>query len=210
MNATETVVFVHGLWMPGFDMALLRWRVHRCGYKVVQFHYSTVLSSPQQAALKLHHLIQKLNDRQTIHIIAHSLGGLVVRHLLQLYPDIVSGNIVTLGTPHNGSQIAELFIHSHIGRRLLGKSVEQGLLGNAPAWEAKNKLGVIAGYGRLGVGRFFKKIAEPFDGTVAVSETRLKGMNDHITMSCSHSGLLFNKNVAEQVCFFLRNNHFKH
>jgi len=204
-----SVVFIHGLWMPGFDMALLRRRVQKCGYNVQQFHYSTVRKTPYEAAIKLYEFLQKIEAGPT-HIVAHSLGGLVVRHLLYLYPDQVDGKVITLGTPHRGSQIAEIFMHTRIGRTLLGKSIEQGLLGQVPPWEANQKLGIIAGEGRMGVGRFFKHNKEPFDGTVAVSETKLEGMSDHITINCSHSGLLFNKTVAKQVCNFLEHGYFQH
>ncbi len=207
MRTLGTVIFVHGLWMPGFDMALLRWRVKRCGFKVAQFHYSTVFRTPQQSANKLYLYIKSL-DTRPVHIVAHSLGGLVVRHLLQQHPEIVAGNIVTLGTPHAGSQLAKLFIRSYLGRCLLGKSIEQGLLGDAPLWKYKNKLGVIAGHGRLGVGRFFKEFTMDSDGTVALDETKIPGMSDHITLVSSHSGLLFKKEVAEQVCLFLKHGHF--
>jgi len=204
-----TVVFIHGLWMPGFDMALLRRRVHRCGYKVQQFHYSTVRKTPYEAAIELHDFLHKIEEKP-IHIVAHSLGGLVARHLLHQYPNQVDGKIITLGTPHQGSQIAELFMQTRFGSVLLGKSIEQGLLGHAPSWQANQKLGIIAGEGRMGVGRFFKHSKEPFDGTVAVSETKLEGMSDHITINSSHSGLLFNKTVAKQVCNFLEHGHFQH
>jgi len=204
-----TVVFIHGLWMPGFDMALLRRRVHKCGFNVQQFHYSTVRKTPYEAAIKLHDSLHKIEEKP-IHIVAHSLGGLVVRHLLHQHPKQIDGKIINLGTPHRGSQIAELFTHSRLGRALLGKSIEQGLLGHAPSWQANQKLGIIAGEGRMGVGRFFKHSKEPFDGTVAVSETKLEGMSDHITINCSHSGLLFNKTVAKQVCNFLEHGYFQH
>jgi triacylglycerol lipase len=41
-------------------------------------------------------------------IIAHSMGGLVARHYIDMHPDTVVG-LVTLGTPHHGSPLAEDF-----------------------------------------------------------------------------------------------------
>ncbi|MFH1139167.1 MAG: alpha/beta hydrolase [Pseudomonadota bacterium] len=41
-------------------------------------------------------------------LIAHSMGGLVSRHYIHRNPDVVAG-LVTLGTPHQGSPLADSF-----------------------------------------------------------------------------------------------------
>ncbi len=199
----DSVVFVHGLWMVGIDMSLLKKRVRACGFKVYQFSYPSVRNSPLQNAKKLQQFLATI-DSKKIHFVAHSLGGLVVRHLFSLYPDQASGNIVTLGTPHQGSYIAKELSKHRWGRTILGKSVQQGLLGDVPAWQAKNKLGVIAGSSGMGVGRIIAKFNEPNDGSVLVAETRLSGMTQHLVLDCGHTGYLYNRNVAQQVCNFLK------
>jgi len=205
----DSVVFIHGLWMLGTDMALLRRRVKRCGFKVSQFSYSSVRKSPRESAVQLQTFLQTI-EAERLHFVAHSLGGLVVRHLFDLYPEQRRGNILTLGTPHHGSQVAQQFQHSFIGRLTLGKSIEQGLLGGAPQWHAPNPLGVIAGVGKLGIGRLIASLSKENDGTIAVSETHLVGEADHITMACSHMGLVYKQSVAKQVCTFLKQGHFMH
>lgn len=203
----ENVVFIHGLWMLGVDMALLRKRIRQCGFKVHQFSYSTIRKSPEESAVQLQAYIKKL-DAEPLHFVAHSLGGLVVRHLFHLYPEQRSGNVLTLGTPHVGSQVAQQLTCFSWGRLMLGKSVQQGLLGDVPEWHGRNPLGVIAGAGRMGIGRLLAHFSGENDGTVAVSETELTGAADHLTMDCSHIGLIYNKAVAEQVCVFLKEGHF--
>ncbi len=206
----ENVVFIHGLWMVGVDMALLRKRVRRCGFKVHQFSYSTIRKSPRDSAIQLQAYIQQFDVNQPLHFVAHSLGGLVVRHLFHLYPKQRSGNVLTLGTPHAGSQAAEQVMHSLWGRLILGKSVQQGLLGDVPEWSAGNPIGVIAGVGRMGIGRLLPHFSGENDGTIGVTETELAGAADHLIMACSHIGLIYNKAVTEQVCYFLKQGHFLH
>ena len=46
----------------------------------------------------------------TVHLVAFSLGGLVVRALFHFYPQQHPGRIVTLGTPHNGSLAAQRLV----------------------------------------------------------------------------------------------------
>jgi len=205
----ENVVFIHGLWMTGIDMVLLRRRVRQCGFKVYQFRYPTVRKSPKEGAVQLQAYIQQFDAQQPLHFVAHSLGGLVVRHLFHLYPEQRSGKVLTLGTPHMGSKVAEQLTHSVWGRLILGKSVQQGLLGDVPQWQAANSLGVIAGKGRMGVGRLIAHFSSDNDGTVSVSETKLDGSIEHLAMPCSHMGLIYNKAVAEQVCVFLKQGYFK-
>jgi hypothetical protein len=46
------------------------------------------------------------------------------------------------------------------------------------------------------------------DGTVAVSETRLPGATDFITMPVGHMGLLMSARVARETCQFLKEGRF--
>jgi hypothetical protein len=69
-------------------------------------------------------------------------------------------------------------------------------------------LGAIAGTRRLGTGQFFAHFDEENDGTVAVSETVIPGLNDHVALPHSHVGMLFATDVAAQVGHFLRHGRF--
>ena len=52
------------------------------------------------------------------------------------------------------------------------------------------------------------RFAEPNDGSVAVSETRLPGATDHITLPVSHMGMLLSARVARETGGFLVHGHF--
>lgn len=205
----ENVVFIHGLWMVGADMYRLRQRVRQCGFKTFQFNYPSIRKSPVESAEKLKQFIDA-NGLDQAHIVAHSLGGLVVRHFFSMHPERITGNVITLGTPHCGSIVAEKLTQSRLGRMMLGKSTEQGLLGDVPGWDVKNKLGIIAGIGGIGIGRVIVKYTEVSDGSVMLSETKLTGMSDYLVTDSGHIGLLYNKRVAKQVCLFLREGRFEH
>lgn len=207
--ASETVLLVHGLWMNGMDMTLLRNRISRAGFHARQFSYSTVVNTPHQNALELHEFVQSMTS-PVIHFVCHSLGGLVIRHLFHTFPEQKPGKVITLGTPHQSSHAAQQLMRIKPGRILLGKSIENGLLGNVPAWHSNNALGSIAGILRLGLGLLVPGIPRPSDGTVAVRETELEGMRDHITVSASHFGLLLSGQAAAQSVFFLQQGRFNH
>ena len=66
----------------------------------------------------------------------------------------------------------------------------------------------IAGDVPVGFGSVLGGLDKPHDGTVAVSETRLKGATDHAVLHCTHTSLLWSPKVAEYVQRFLRDGRF--
>ena len=205
----ETVVLVHGLWVNGREMWLLRRRLQAAGYQTRRFSYPSLMNSPFENAMDLNAFAESL-DQECIHFVGHSLGGLVLRHLFYHFPQQRPGRVVTLGTPHNGSSAAAGLLRFLPGRLLLGKSIQHGLLGPLPAWPGDHQLGSVAGVTRLGLGLLAPGIPQPSDGTVAVAETRLAGMADHIELPASHSSMLISNEVCRQICRFLQTGRFDH
>lgn len=56
------------------------------------------------------------NSGMPVHLVAHSMGGLVVRATLMAYPMLWSkvGRIVFIGTPHYGSQAIGSYLKNHL------------------------------------------------------------------------------------------------
>ena len=69
---------------------------------------------------------------------------------------------------------------------------------------------MIAGRVPHGLGALFAGFDGEHDGTVAVAETQLPGLADHVVVDASHSGLLFSAEAAEQTIAFLRRGRFRH
>lgn len=203
----EGVVLVHGVWMPGWEMSLLWRRLDRCGYDARLFHYPSLRCTPAQSAQRLQQFLALL-PHATLHLVAHSLGGIVLLHFFRRYPDQRPGRVVLLGTPARGSGVAARLHGLPVLRGVLGRSTDQGLLGGAPPWEGRRELGVIAGVLGIGVGRLIGGLGEPSDGTVALAETRIEGAADVLQVRASHTGLLFSGEVAAATCRFLREGRF--
>lgn len=203
----EAVVLIHGLWVNGVDMSLLRHRLKK-DFVTYQFSYNSVTSDPAENAEKLQYFLSTINEN-TIHFVAHSLGGLVVRYLFHKYPQQKPGRIVTLGTPHNQSHSAHRLSGFLPTRWLLGKSIDNGLLGEMPTWEGQRDLGSVAGTFRFGMGVIIPDLPEPNDGTVAVEETRLENMKGHCIFHLSHFGLLLSTKVSNAVVKFLKDGKFQ-
>lgn len=159
-EAEEVVVLIHGLFMSGWEMALVRRRLAIAGFSTRQFSYPSVRVSPAVAARLLGGFVAGI-EAPVVHYVAHSLGGLILRHFFHGDSDGRPGRVVTLATPHHGSRAAQAVAQTALGRRLLGQSIEQGLLGDVPAWRGERAVGVIAGSRGIGLGRFLAPSIAP-------------------------------------------------
>lgn len=207
VSEREMIILVHGLYLRGWCMQPLAKRLRRAGYDTLLFSYPSVRRAPLDNARALAEVVQTLTT-VVVHFVAHSLGGIVVRHLFERFPSLPPGRVVTLGTPHRGSHTAHTLRTRGFGC-VLGRSIEQGLLDESPPWPAGWELGSLAGTLNIGLGRLVGDMPGPADGTVAVAETRLAGMADHICLPVSHTGMLLAPTVAAQVCAFLATGHFQ-
>jgi hypothetical protein len=61
----------------------------------------------------------------------------------------------------------------------------------------------------MGLGRMFGRFDGLNDGTVAVWETRLPGLSEHIVLPVSHTGLIFDAKVARMAADFLEVGYFR-
>jgi pimeloyl-ACP methyl ester carboxylesterase len=203
-----SVVLVHGLWMPGAELYVLRRRLQRAGFSPLQFRYRSVRDDVDTSAASLHDYLATVPGG-IVHLLGHSLGGLVMLKLLARYGSQRIGRLVCLGSPLTGSQAAEHLRALPGGERLLGKAMAQVLRESAGRhWDGWSELGIIAGRVGLGLGRLLGPLPLPHDGTVAVAETDLPGASDHIVLGVTHFSMLWSRAVAEQAIAFLKTGRF--
>lgn len=203
-----TVVFIHGLWMKGFELFLLRRRIKSAGFATRRFSYRTMAATLDENAAALSEYLASLGDGP-VHLVAHSLGGILTVRLFERYGPLVNGRVVFLGSPVRGSSVARATAARPFGDVMLGRSGQEGLLQEQePVWEWPNPLGVIAGTKSIGVGRVVSDMDGPGDGTVALAETEIRGATDIFTFPVTHTSMLFSRPVADQVIHFLRNGRF--
>ena len=203
------VVFLHGLWLHGDESLLLRRRLQRAhGFDVHVFRYPSVTAPMAEVTARLQAFIAARAPRE-LHLIGHSLGGLVAYRFLERFPQTPPGRVVFLGTPAVASRVARDVGRARWARTLLGRCVAEELLTEQRrAWPGARDLGIIAGTLAVGLGKLVVRFNEASDGSVAVSETRLPGATDHITLPVSHFGMLLSARVARETGSFLAQGHF--
>ncbi len=203
------IIYVHGLWMNGAESLFLRRRLEaQLGAPVHSFHYRSVSSTVTDAVARLQAFVKELAPA-ALHLVAHSLGGLVVYRFLERYPDQPPGRVVFLGVPAVASRAAVSAARLRWTLSPLGRCVAEELLTErSRRWVAPRELGIIAGTRSMGLGQFFVRFDEDSDGTVAVSETRLPGATDYLSLPVSHMGMLLSARVARETALFLKTGHF--
>jgi len=203
----KTVVLAHGLWMPGAETLLLRRRLAAGGFRTQQFVYRSVAEDPQENARRLAVFVRQVPG-ETVHLLGHSLGGVIAVKALQDHPLERIGRVVCLGAPLRGSAAGRALARLPGGGRLLGKSMPAFLGGAVKPWSARAELGLIAGSSPIGTGQLLGRLPSPHDGTIAVEETRLEGASDHLVLPVTHLSMLWSRAVAEQVVSFLESGRF--
>jgi pimeloyl-ACP methyl ester carboxylesterase len=196
--------------MRGTAMGVLRRRLESGGFAVHEFTYSSIAGSLTDNTAALGAFVERVPG-ETVHFVGHSLGGLLICALLERSLPPRTGRIVCLGTPFKGSKTAARVTRWPGGRHMIGKCLgdvyERGWF---QAWRAGAEAGCIAGRIPFGVGSLLGAFAEPNDGTVAVDETKIAGLADHIVLPVSHVALLWSTSVAAQVTHFLEQGRFRH
>jgi len=211
------VVYVHGLWLNGWESTLLRRRLARqLGCETLAIQYASVGANVDANASTLARSLSRIHA-ETLHLVGHSMGGLMILELFERYPGgrlargvrLPPGRIVLLGSPVRGSRAAQNLARLPFGGRLLGPTAAEVLLvPRERRWSGARDLGVIAGDLPVGFGRLVGPYGSPNDGTVLVEETHVVGEKAHLTLHATHSGMVYSSEVARQTASFLRTGRF--
>lgn len=111
--AGTPIVLVHGVMDNRSIFTVLRRGLHRRGFgSTYALNYSPLTDDIRSVAVRLGDLVEEVCEEtghDQVHVIGHSMGGLIGRYLVQrLGGDQRVHTLVTLGTPHQGTLPAHL------------------------------------------------------------------------------------------------------
>ncbi|WP_249935925.1 alpha/beta hydrolase [Pseudoalteromonas sp. S3785] len=183
-------------------------------YKVCSLDYASLRQSVKAVLLQTNKQINAcISNANKVHFVGHSLGGLVIRAYLQNNSALLNsnklGNVVLIGTPNKGSELANHLNGSWLMH--IAGGISQALvtgdnsLGNTID-ELNISLGVIAGTKRSPLTEHYFKGEN--DGLVSVESTKLNKMRDFITLDVSHTGMRYNQQVIQHTLYFLQTGAF--
>jgi pimeloyl-ACP methyl ester carboxylesterase len=207
------VVLVHGLWYRSWSLRPTGKHLQKAGFSCSYFNYPTWIKDPVASTGDLLNFCRS-RQAQTLHLVGHSLGGLLIIKMLEELSEndpglLPPGRVVLLGSPLGGSSVARKITRAGVGRIFLNHS-RNNLIDGVDYLPGDRECGMIAGNRPRGLGRITGALEGPNDGTVAVSETAPGQLNDHIVLPLSHTGLLFSSDVAFQTRTFLQTGSFNH
>jgi pimeloyl-ACP methyl ester carboxylesterase len=207
VNKTETVILIHGLWMPGLVMLPHQFRLRRAGFAAQRFSYPSWRDGLADNVRRLSRCVQE-TPGEVIHLVAHSLGGLVTLKMLAQEADPRIARTVLMGSPYAGCHSGLTLARIPMLAGLVGKTFEDWFSLPRPDLPPGMEIGILAGTHQIGFGRLIPGLGSPNDGLIAVEETRLPTASDHIALKLSHSGMLVSRECTKQIVSFLRTGKF--
>jgi len=211
-GSEEYVILLHGLARRNRSMSKLAAALKDSGYSTVNYGYpSTRFPIEKLAEEAIGGALAQCPKAAKTHFVTHSLGGILVRQYLKTHALDNLGRVVMLGPPNQGSQVVDKLANVPGFKLINGPACQQLGTGEMSVPRALGpahyELGVIAGTRSINL-ILSTMLPSPNDGKVAVESTKLDGMADHIVLPVTHTFMMNNEKVIQQVIHFLKHGSF--
>jgi len=211
----STVILLHGLMRTRGSMTSLEKALQNDSFpSVIRFSYASTRGSISEHAKALREVLENLPPDTDFRFVGHSMGNIVVRHLLgdlkkadanKILPRCKS--MVMLGPPNQGATIAKRLAPTKVFGWITGK----GGLELGPNWEElKNNLATPSFPFAIVAGDVSEQpIQNPLtdgsgDFVVSVEEAKLTGSQWIKTVPVLHSFLMDDQTVQSMTIEFLK------
>lgn len=199
-NEKPLVVLIHGIASGRATIWPLAWWIRRAGFRTRCYGYSSCFKDLQHHGEEFHKFLKGVGQRESptgVHIVAHSMGGIVTRRALTLADNNIDfvRRVIMLGTPQKGSPNARWLSNSGLG---FIRPLRQ--LSDVPD-SFVNRLPTISGT-EIGT------IAASYDFVISRESSRVVGESDYVRPFSGHNGLLVRPKVAKLVVNFLNDGTF--
>lgn len=207
-QAREAVLLLHGAWMNPVVMAYLAHVLRGEGFAAHALGYRTMREPLDAHLTRVAKRVTQL-DTPKVHLVGHSLGGVIVMRYLQRFADPRVTRAVLIGSPVAGCRAAASFARYAGGELMMGQSLAVWRTPVDVSVGSRFEVGAIAGTRPLGLAAVVMRLPTPNDGVVCVDETRFPGLRDHIEFPMGHTLMLVSPRVARQTASFLKTGAFR-
>jgi pimeloyl-ACP methyl ester carboxylesterase len=210
------VVVLHGWGLSSFATRYWCHRLRQAGFTPSPFAYRSLARTLNHNVAQLAAHIEALPGAGPVHLVGHSMGGIMIMQYLATHLFARLGRVVMVGTPFQGSASAQKLQLTKWGHFLLGKSIVQWAGVDARDMPPGLEVGTIAGTRPLGmgqvvgklIGRSLNQMETPHDGTVSLRETDVPFAVDKLVLHVTHSEMLVSAAVTAQIVRFLNHGKF--
>lgn len=212
--ATECVILLHGLARTSASMNTLQDELVKAGFVVAKIDYPSRKRTVEQlASPAIDEGLQLCREQaaQKIHVVSHSMGGILFRQYAREHGAKQFSRTVMLAPPNKGSEVVDAL------REAPGFAIFNGPAGLQIGTDSDSvplKLGpatsdvaVIAGTFSINL-LLSTYLPDPDDGKVSVESTRLEGMCAHLQMHVSHPFIMQNEEVMPEIISYLKTGRF--
>jgi len=212
LSFADCVILIHGLGRSDASMTSIEAALQKDAYTVINTHYSAKGKSVSMLANEvIPRAITQCPKEQNIHFVTHSLGGILLREYLNQHELPQLKRVVMLGPPNTGSEIVDALNGSFLKKPLQGEAVLQ--LGTDKSSKPNTLNNIDAQLGIIAGNRSINWVLSSIipgedDGKVSVNNTKLDEMDDHIVLPVTHTFMMQNKHVIQQIIAFLDNGYF--
>lgn len=135
--AGTPIILIHGVVDNRSVFAVLKRGLRRRGFgRIFTVNYSPLTDDVRVVADRLARLVESVSEEtgyERVHVIGHSMGGLVARYYVQrMGGDARVHTLVTMGTPHSGTAPAHLVPHPVARQMRTGSPIVTALAEPAP------------------------------------------------------------------------------
>ncbi|WP_111977383.1 esterase/lipase family protein [Algibacillus agarilyticus] len=209
----KITILLHGLARSAISLLPMELALKQAGLQVKNIGYpSTDFCIDDLTHNHLYPaLLPYIKEGYAFDFVCHSMGGILVRNLMYIYPEIDVGRAVMLSPPNHGSEIVDTlsswslfeFFNGPAGQELsTNPNSKPNCLG-----PVNFEVGVITG--ELSLNPIFVHFFNgPNDGKVSVESAKLEGMKDFLVVKASHTFIMNNLKVIDNTLHFLKKGHF--
>ena len=196
---------IHGLSAPRWVMRPLGRMLEKYGYNTHLLHYpSRRMDASQAADYVWKQLASRINPKQPIAIISHSMGGLVMQHLLARYQPQGIHSLIMIAPPNHGVELVSRFEKSFLTKWIL---YVVGALPSHTFGHQSKPLAPNIGQQytcHLINGKTNKTISGKFipgdnDGIVSIQSTHIAHLASEITLPYEHLVLILRQKTAKAI-----------
>ena len=213
-DTSEHVVLLHGLARTSRSMEKMQRALANEGYGTCNVGYP---STRFPIATLLHeHVLPAMetclgSGDAPVNFVTHSMGGIIVRLLLDDDRAFNVGRVVMLSPPNQGSEVVDSLGGNWFFKALNGPAGNELGTGSDSVpnsiGPAHYPVGIITGNRSINL-ILSSIIPGPDDGKVSVERARLEGMTDFLVVPKSHPFIMRDDDVIGQAIHFLEHEGF--